>query len=447
LNFWIAVPRHLLLLCNRPADGANAATISEHLDAIAALPGWQVWELSMLGDIPGRVRLDHFDAIGIHYTLHLSDPANHFLSTASISRLSGYEGLKCIWLHDEYRRVDAVGHILQKIGMDVIFSLAEGRTLLSIYPKKTLPQARLETVLAGYVAPHWLTRCPIMLNQRPIDVGYRARRPPYWLGALGQEKIIIGEGFARHPAAAHLSMDISVEEHDRLYGDAWISFLGRCKAVLLVESGASVIDFSGETEIAVEKACADGKFHSFDDVSRRLFADIDGKYVINPVSPRVFEAAAARTVMIAFEGKYSGIMLAWKHYIPLKKDFSNMADVVAALQDHLLLEKISENAYRDLAAAPQYSYEEFAKLCASVLSEEVVKRKHMQPACRHYTKQEFGSVLLRSPSFQFRKHIALKLQRWILSSSTKRVLLFRIWYSLPPFVRKAIKPALRLIGR
>jgi hypothetical protein len=441
------VPRHLLLLCNRPAYKANAATISEHLDSIVALPGWKVWELSMLGDIPSSVCLDRFDAIGIHYTLHLSDPANHFLSAASITNLAKYVGLKCIWLHDEYRRVDAVSQTLQKLGVDVIFSLAEGATLLSLYPKSVLPQTRLETVLAGYIAPHWLTRHVIARSQRPIDVGYRARRPPYWLGALGQEKIIIGEKFASHPAAAHLSMDISVEEHDRLYGEAWVDFLGKCKAVLLVESGASVIDFSGEIEIAVENACAEDKLCTFNEASQRFFTDVDGKHIINPISPRVFEAAAARTVMIAFEGNYSGIMQAWRHYIPLKKDFSNMADVVTALRNTTQIEKIAENAYKDLAAAPQYSYDEFAVRCAHVLSEEVSMREHVRTASTHYTTQEFRNALSKSPSFQFRKHIALKLQDWMLSSSVNRARLFRIWYGLPPFARKLIKPALRLIGR
>lgn len=401
----------------------------------------------MLGDIPGGVNLDRFDAIGIHYTLHLGDPANHFLSSASISRLSKFGGLKCVWLHDEYRRMNAVAHILQSIDADVIFSLAEGRTLAALYPKTIIPQARLETVLAGYVASHWLTRNTLSLQERSIDVGYRARRPPYWLGALGQEKIVIGEGFAKHPQASQLMMDISVEESDRLYGDAWVKFLGRCKAVLLVESGASVIDFSGEIEIAVEKACAAGTFRSFDEVSRRFFIDVDGEYALNPISPRVFEAAAARTIMIAFEGRYSGILHAWQHYIPLKKDFSNMPEVVAALRNHVLLERISENAYRDLAASHQYTYEQFATHCSKVLSEEVVRRKHMRPACQHYTTQEFQSVLRKSLAFQFRKHIALKLQGWILASSVNRVLLFRIWYKLPLFVRKLIKPALRLIGR
>ncbi len=439
--------RHLLLLCNRPAEGANAATISEHLDSIAALPGWRVWELSMLGDIPNSVSLERFDAVGIHYTLHLSDPTNHFLSNASINKLSEYDGLKCIWLHDEYRRVDAVAHILKKIDVDVIFSLAEGRTLLSLYPKTLLPHTRLETVLAGYVAPHWLKSRAIPLSQRPLDVGYRARRPPYWLGALGQEKIFIGEGFAAHPLSMSLALDISVEEQDRLYGETWVDFLGQCKAVLLVESGASVIDFSGEIETAVEQACADDKSLSFENVSRRFLTDIDGRYVINPISPRVFEAAAARAVMIAFEGEYSGIMHPWKHYIPLKKDFSNMVEVVAALQDNKILEKISETAYQDLAADPLYSYKEFAARCAGVLTEEVLKRKRTRSDCRHYTKQEFTSSLRRSPSFQFRKHIALRLQRWVLSSSSTRVWLFKIWYRLPPIVRRLIKPALRIIGR
>ncbi|MCG9081338.1 hypothetical protein [Laribacter hongkongensis] len=438
--------RHLLLLCNRPAPDANAATISEHLDSFGQMPGWKVWELSMLGNIPRGIDLSRFDAVGIHYTLHLSDPNHHFLSPAAIQRLAEFHGLKCIWLHDEYRRVQQVLRILETAGVHIIFSLANGETLKVLYPADVLPSTRLETVLAGYLSQMWLQQSPPPIAQRPIEVGYRARRPPYWLGALGQEKINIGIGFATCPETAVLLQDISLEEQHRLYGDCWIKFLANCRTVLCVESGASVIDFTGEIEQQVEVACDADKSLTFEEASRRFLQGVDGRYMINPISPRVLEAAAMRCVMVAFPGHYSGLMRPWVHYIPLAKDFSNIDEVVAAIRDTALLERIAEQAWKDLACSPTNSYKAFAQHCAAVMDEEYAARPALQPVVCSYTATQFAWILRCSPSHMYRKHVAQTLQR-VLFSSGVRGWMFRLWYVLPTSVRQLIRPALKLIGR
>lgn len=209
--------KHLLLLCNRPAKSTNAETITEHIEALIQLPNWKVWELSMIGDIPSTLDLGRFDAIGIHYTILLNDLSYRYLSRYSINILSQFQGLKCVWVQDEYRRVEKVAEILKIIGVDVIFSLASHPTIEALYPKNILPNTRLETVLAGYVSNRLLSSSKITppISNRPIDVSYRARRPAYWLGELGQEKIIIGENFINHSLSKDLKLDISVEEYDR----------------------------------------------------------------------------------------------------------------------------------------------------------------------------------------------------------------------------------------
>jgi hypothetical protein len=438
--------RHLLLLCNRPAKGANAATITEHLDSFGQMPGWKVWELSMLGDFPLGVDLSRFDAVGIHYTLHLSDPDHHFLSPVAVDRLASFRGLKCIWLHDEYRRVQQVSNILAKIGIHIIFSLAKGETLQALYPTHILPGVRLETVLAGYLSPMWLQQSPLPFDRRPIVVGYRARRPPYWLGALGQDKINIGIGFANCPETAVLQQDISVEEQHRLYGCQWIKFLLSCRTVLCVESGASVIDFTGEIEPLVQAACDSDKSLTFEQVSQLFLQGLDGHHMINPISPRVLEAAAMRCVIVAFPGQYSGLMQPWVHYIPLTKDFSNIGEVVAAIGDTATLERIADQAWRDLACSPENSYESFAIRCAAVLDEECDTRIALQLTQCPYTTSQFAWALRSSPSYMYRKHIAQGLQR-ILFSTGLRGYMFRLWHLFPTSVRQLIRPALKLIGR
>ncbi len=84
--------KQFLLLCNRPAPNTNASTITESINAIKAMPGWIVREVSMLGSLPEGIDLNRFDALGIHYTLHLSEPENYFLNESAISRIATFRG-------------------------------------------------------------------------------------------------------------------------------------------------------------------------------------------------------------------------------------------------------------------------------------------------------------------------------------------------------------------
>ena len=66
------------------------------------------------------------------------------------------------------------------------------------------------------------------------------------------------------------------------------------------------------------------------------------------ISPRIFESAIFRNLMILFEGEYSSVLEAGKHYIELKKDFSNINEVIEMAQDPELYNKITNRAYSDL---------------------------------------------------------------------------------------------------
>ena len=59
----------------------------------------------------------------------------------------------------------------------------------------------------------------------------------------------------------------------------------------------------------------------------------DWKIPYRTISPRNFEAAAFRVCQILYEGHYSGVMEPMRHYIPLRKDFSNFDEVVERFRD------------------------------------------------------------------------------------------------------------------
>lgn len=84
--------------------------------------------------------------------------------------------------------------------------------------------------------------------------------------------------------------------------------------------------------------------------------------LMNQISPRVFEAIAAGTGLILYEGSYSGVVQPNEHYIPLRKDFSNIDDVFARLADDTEMEAMIRRAWNDVIGSAAWSYKSFVSL-------------------------------------------------------------------------------------
>jgi hypothetical protein len=145
-----------------------------------------------------------------------------------------------------------------------------------------------------------------------------------------------------------------------------VKFIRGCQAVLAVESGASVFDFDGAVAARTESFAALverphpipalAKKPSYEMLRDRFFAGREDQIDIAQISPRVFEAIALRTLVIAYPGRYSGVLEPWRHYVPLDKDHGNMAQVAAVLRDPERVAEIITNAYAEIALNPAYGY-------------------------------------------------------------------------------------------
>ena len=343
----------LLVLCDfRPHE---AATVIDHIDAIRRWSRYDVFVLPMFGDMPDEVGLDAFDALVIHYNLVMSNDV--FLSPLARWRISQFQGLKAAFIQDEYRFVNSTVGVMRTLGIEVLFTCVPEDQVELVYPDAALPKMqRKVSVLTGYVPQELLSRPVTAYEDRSVDVGYRGRRLPAWLGRLAQEKAVIADRFLADAPAYGLSTDISTREADRFYGDAWIQFVGGSRATLGVESGASVFDFDGSIEQTIRDHLSSHPDASFEELHRLLLADVDGQIRLNQISPRSFEAAALGTLMVLYPGDYSGILKPWQHYVPLEKDHSNMPEVAGAIQDRQTWERITGQAREEIALNPKYSF-------------------------------------------------------------------------------------------
>lgn len=430
-----AAPLNILLLCDY--QSSIAATVADHIHALCRLSENRIYRLSILGHIPRNLDLARFDAVIVHYTLVAC--MDFYLSREARARIAQFTGLKALFIQDEYRHVNASIAAMRELGIHVLFTCVPEPEIEKVYPESKLPGVRKVNVLTGYVPAELLDRKVPPFEARPVDVGYRGRSVPAWLGELGQEKWRIGLRFLQDAARYGLSCDISYREEDRLYGDAWIDFLTRCKAVLGVESGASVFDFTGEIQYGVERHLARAPNTPFETLRDLYFRDAEGKISLAQISPRSFESAALRTLMILYEGEYSGILKPWRHYVPLKKDHSNMDQVVAVLRDPARCREIIECAYREVALDPENSFRAFVQKVDHALRE--AWRPEMAAAQACYGPKHFRLITALNPT-TIRRRASRRLMtklHWLVYG----VILAR----MSPETRERLRPHIRRVYR
>jgi len=348
-------PLQVLLFCNRPSRSSDASTISEHIDSFAQYSKHKITIWSSLKGLPSSDILKRFDCLIIHYSI--SFVSERYISRETLERIRSFKGLKIVFIQDEYRRVDFICMNLKYAGIHVLFSCAPIEVARKIYAALG-PEVEIHSTLTGYVSDSGSSLHYKPYRDRRIDIGYRARKLPFFLGWKGQEKFLIGEKFRILNKGIGLNVDISSRESDRLYGNDWIEFLGNCKATLGTESGSSIIDFTGILEYRIHLYQAFKPWVKFENLPDNLLEQ-DGALEIQVISPRCFEAAKLGCAMIMFEGQYSGILKPERHYVQLARDFSNLTEVIDKLKETENMQAMIDRCYEDLILSGKYSYRSF----------------------------------------------------------------------------------------
>ena len=441
-----AVIMKILFLANRPTTQSQAATVIEYLDAFTRFSSHDIYEVSMLHAFPTKLDLNRFDAIVTHYSLSIGPMIEHYLGPYLIAQLKSFRGLKVAFLQDEYREIQTYWKNINELGIDLLFSCVPEKEIPKVYPNQKVPKLRVVNVLTGYVPERLLKQSVLPVAQRPIDVGYRTRRMPFWLGRLGYEKWFIAEEFERRGSTTNLKLDLSTSEGERLYGDAWTNFVASCRAVIGVESGSSIIDFDGKLEHQVDDYVMANPKATFQEVWEKLLSPYEGSLKLHQISPRCFEAAALRTPMVLFEGEYSGVLEPERHFIALKKDFSNFESVVSKLKDHAFLQAIADQVYEEVAMDPRWGYRSFIQRVDIELQNKLDERAAVR-AARAYTKAEFEHAVKRSLNYSLRRRLALSMQSLLLGVPLARKLLFWIWDILPRPMKLWARPLARIVSR
>lgn len=243
-----------------------------------------------------------------------------------------------------------------------MFTVVPPQYINSVYPAERFPHVQFLPTLTGFVPSTTKPEGELKrISERNIVIGYRGRPLPYWYGNLGQDKLVIGQKMQKICIDRAIPCDIEWEENKRIYGGGWLDFIESCKATLGTESGSNVFDDYGNIKDAIAKKLRENPEISYEEIFDLYLKEHEGKVIMNQVSPKMFEAISLKTALILFEGSYSNILKPGVHYIELKKDFTNIDEVLDKVMDDEYLQKLVDGAYSDICGSEMYTYKQFIK--------------------------------------------------------------------------------------
>ena len=306
----------------------------------------------------GPVDYSKYDALLFHYSCPVRNARFDPAVAAAIQR---YDGYKVLFIQDEYTLTEFIRRWIDAAGIDHVFTCVPEQDVAAVFPPARFPAVTFTSCRTGYVPAH-LARYddPVPLRDRPYHVVYRGRSLPYWYGSLGREKITIGKAVREACERRGVPVDIEWAEESRVYGTAWRRFLHAGRATLATESGCNVFDVDGSIKRNVQEALRKNPDLAYEEVAGRAFVEDNLGVRMNQVSPKLFEFVAAGTALVLYEGEYSGLLRPGEHYLALRKDHSNLTEVLDALDDLPRLEAMTRRA-RAAVGNGENSYRAFVR--------------------------------------------------------------------------------------
>lgn len=371
-------PEELLLLCFYEPTGIS--TVPELVAYMQAESSFSVTVINLhehrqdngFLKLSPSINLKRFAGVVIHNSVSYNVDNLRSLDSVLPLKLKDYSGAKILMKQDENHHFRKMAQYIGEVGFDLVFTCLPAEAVDKVYPAKVVGKPRFERMLTGYVTPT-LRATPPNVASRPIDIGYRGSIQPLSFGRLAYEKRRIGEDVNVLLADRGLTLDISSRWEDRIGNEAWLRFLRACKATLGTESGASVFDLQGD----LDARCADAEARlgplredaDYAEEFLKYLEDLEGNVHYHQISPRHFEAIAMGTIQLLFPGDYSGLLVPFRHYFPLARDYTNLDAAIALVNDERRRSEMAETAFKEVILNPDNWIETFVKRFDALTSE------------------------------------------------------------------------------
>lgn len=350
-------------------------TIKEHLNSFKTYSNNSFHYVNILKGIPKYLLTIEYDLVIFHYTYLAGE---RFLEEDEpwLRKIKGtnlLKGFKIAIPQDEYDHTQRLCDFFDYAGVNTVYTcFMRDADIDTAYRNNIVSQISFKKTWTGFVdekADNLLMGKRSPLAERSIDIGYRARKLPAYFGKHGQLKFELVNVFTDYLKSTDLIYDINntnnnFNDEDKSkvkMGNSWIDFLLNCKAFIGCEGGSSLLDYDGSIKKAVLKFSHEFPNASFDEIEKNCFPGIDFNIQCYALSPRHFECATTKTLQVLVEGSYGNVFKPNKHFIELKRDFSNISEVVDKLHELNYCQKIVDQAYTDIVLSGKYTYKIFVE--------------------------------------------------------------------------------------
>ena len=188
-------------------------------------------------------------------------------------------------------------------------------------------------------------------SSRKIDIGFIGHLYHTLIGDMERTNLI--QFFQRNCKGLGMSCDIRTQ---RLPREKWAQFLKACRGILGAESGTYYLDRTGQIIEDVKKYVRAHPGASFGEVYEIFFKNCLSPVSGKAISSRHFEPIGTKTCQILIEGYYNGILKPDEHYISVKKDLSNIEDVIQRFKDNSYRRSMVERTYEYVMDSHTYRH-------------------------------------------------------------------------------------------
>ena len=302
------------------SSGGQAEVVEESIQSFFKYGNFQYHLITLKrGEICES--LDGLDVLLIHYSC-IAFPYRYGLPISALSsfKINQFDGLKLAFAQDEQRAGYERFDYFRSIEINHLFSVAPESLFEILYPSQNRNFA-VSKLLTGYISEKHLNIASrdIPIADRPIDLSYRGRKLPDWMGLTGTLKGDIPKLLFENlgDSLENLQIDVSADEKSRIYGDKWFEFLLRSKMTIGTPSGSDYLDLYGkysENWLRLDK-----------NVDFSVNEPIKASY--NVISPRYFDYVATGNLIALTSGNYSGIPHE-EDFIKIEVDMSNIKSIL-----------------------------------------------------------------------------------------------------------------------
>jgi len=308
--------------------------------------------------LPDFVKDIHFDAIMLTQTFlsKRSDPRLYKRLRENYSFIKDSPAFKIALPQDDYTCCDILDRWMHEWNVDLVYTVCinDWHILYKEYHKTN----RLVQGYTGYISDALIERGKITkpIQDRSIDVSYRAASLSPVFGKLGKIKTEIGDLFEKASRGCGLKLDLSTRPSSTIVGKAWLDFIEDSKCMLGVNSGSSLLDPEGLINIDVYKYMQLHSSASYEEVEAACFPGLDGIYTFTSISPRNMECGLLKTTQLLTPGSYGNFIMPWEHFIPIEPDMSNFSEIISVLKDVGRMDKITADCKEALLSFPELRY-------------------------------------------------------------------------------------------